>query len=135
MSTMQVDIVTPDRKVYSEQAEHVTARTLEGEIGILPRHSPLVGILQPSIVRIVKDGQEKIAAVSGGFIEVGPEAVTILAETAEYPEDIDIDRAEAAKARAEKRLREQAEDLDRERAERALKRAVNRIETARRKQS
>lgn len=129
MSTMQVDIVTPDRKLFSEQANMVIARTLEGEIGILPRHVPLAAVLQISKVRVKKaDGDEVIASVSGGFMEVRPEGVTVLAEAAEFPEDIDVDRAKAAKERAEKRLRERQEDIDFRRAEMALQRALNRLD-------
>lgn len=133
MSTMQVDIVTPDRKVFSEQAEMVVARTTEGEIGILPEHAPLVATLKISVVRVKKDGKEIAAAISGGFMEVNRESVTILAEAAEFPEDIDVERAQAAKERAEKRLRDKEEKLDRVRAEMALTRAINRLEAVRRK--
>lgn len=133
MSTMQVDIVTPDRKVFSEQAEMVIARTTEGEIGVLPNHSPLAAMLQISAVRIKQDGREVTAAVSGGFMEVKPESVTILAESAEFPEEIDVERAKAAKERAEKRLREKQENIDFHRAQLALNRALNRLKVAKKK--
>ena len=132
MSTMQVDIVTPDRKVFSEQAEMVIARTTEGEIGILPNHSPLAATLKISAVRVKKDNSEVVAAISGGFIEVRPNAVTILAEAAEFPEEIDKQRAQAAKERAEKRLQDKREDIDYRRAELALNRALNRLDISNR---
>lgn len=134
MTTMQVDIVTPERKVYSEQAEMVMARTVEGEIGILPGHSPLVGTLQIGVVRVQKDGQETAIAVSGGFMEVNPQHTTILAETAELPTDIDVERAEAAKKRAEERLnRSREEEINFRRAQLALNRAMTRLGVAKRK--
>ena len=132
MTTMQVDIVTPDRKVFSEQAEMVIARTTEGEIGILPNHSPLAATLKISAVRVKKDNSEVVAAISGGFIEVRPNAVTILAEAAEFPEEIDKQRAQAAKERAEKRLQDKREDIDYRRAELALNRALNRLDISNR---
>ena len=130
MSTMQVDIVTPDRKVFSEQAEMVVARTTEGAIGILPNHTPLAAMLKISAVRVKMDDSEVTAAISGGFMEVKPDSVTILAEAAEFPEEIDVERAQSAKERAEKRLRDKQEEIDFRRAELALNRALNRLNVA-----
>lgn len=131
---MQVDIVTPERKIFSEQADMVVARTVEGEIGILPGHTPLVAILQTSVVRIKKDGEETAVAVSGGFMEVRPRHTTFLAETAELPADIDVERAEAAKKRAEQRLQRANDDeTDVNRARLALSRANVRLDVAKRK--
>ncbi|GGE05226.1 ATP synthase epsilon chain [Marinithermofilum abyssi] len=132
MSTMQLDIVTPERTVYSEQVEMVIARAAEGDIGILPHHSPFVSPLKITAVRVKKDGKEFLVAISGGFIEVRGDKVTILAETAELPQDIDVERAEAAKERAEKRLADKKkEDIDFKRAQLALDKAINRIKVAR----
>lgn len=129
MATMQLDIVTPERKVYSEQVDMVIARAAEGEIGILPRHAPFISPLQVSAVKIKKDGEELFVAVSGGFLEVHDNRVTLLAETAELPGEIDIERAHAAKERAEQRLREQKrDDIDFLRAQLSLRRALVRIE-------
>lgn len=128
VSTMLLEIVTPERKVYSDKVEMVIVRGILGEIGILPRHAPFVTPLAISVMRIKKDGKENLIAISGGFIEVNPDKVVILAETAELPEEIDYNRALAAKERAEKRLsRTGAEELDFRRAQLALQRAVNRI--------
>ncbi|MCS1352279.1 F0F1 ATP synthase subunit epsilon [Mechercharimyces sp. CAU 1602] len=127
MSTMQLDIVTPERKVYSEQVEMVSTRAAEGDIGILPNHIPLVSPLDITIVRIKKSGQELQIAISGGFLEVRPDKVTILAETAELPSEIDVDRAERAKVRAEQRLVNKQDDVDFRRAEMAMQRAINRL--------
>lgn len=125
MSKMHLDIVTPERKVYSEEVDMIVTRAAGGDIGILPKHAPLVSPLGVTTVRVKKDGKEESIAVNGGFLEVRPDRVTILAETAELPGQIDLERAKAAKERAEKRL--QAGDGDLKRAEHALKRALNRI--------
>jgi F-type H+-transporting ATPase subunit epsilon len=102
-----------------------------GEVGILPNHAPFVTPLVISAARIKKDGKENLVAISGGFIEVKPDKVIILAETAELPDDIDYNRALAAKERAEKRLAQSGkEEFDFRRAELALRRATNRIKVA-----
>ncbi|MED1798223.1 F0F1 ATP synthase subunit epsilon [Brevibacillus porteri] len=131
MSKMTVEVVTPERVVYSGQAEMVIARGLQGEIGIMPNHVPLVTPLKTAPVRIKTEGDKEVKmAVSGGFMEVRGDKVTILAETAELPGDIDVERAKAAKERAEKRLAEKYAELDVKRAERALQRAVARLDVA-----
>nr|WP_206767817.1 F0F1 ATP synthase subunit epsilon [Brevibacillus formosus] len=128
---MTVEVVTPERVVYSGQAEMVIARGLQGEIGIMPNHMPLVTPLKTAPVRIKTEGDKEVKmAVSGGFMEVRGDKVTILAETAELPGDIDVERAKAAKERAEKRLAEKYAELDVKRAERALQRAMARIDVA-----
>lgn len=128
MSTMILDIVTPERKVYSEEVNMVITQAAEGEIGILPRHIPFVSPLGITNVRVKKDGKEFRVAVSGGFMEVRPDKVTILAETAELDHEIDVERAEASKSRAEERLRKaKQEELDFKRAELSLRRAMNRL--------
>lgn len=129
MSKMTVEVVTPERVVYSGQAEMVIARGVVGDLGILPNHMPLVSPLKTAPVRIKTEGEKEVRmAVSGGFMEVRGDKVTILAETAELPGDIDVERAQAAKARAEKRLSEKYPDLDFQRAERALQRAMARLD-------
>ena len=131
MSKMTVEVVTPERVVYSGQAEMVIARGLQGEIGIMPNHMPLVTPLKTAPVRIKTEGDKEVKmAVSGGFMEVRGDKVTILAETAELPGDIDVERAKAAKERAEKRLAEKYAELDVKRAERALQRAMARLDVA-----
>jgi F-type H+-transporting ATPase subunit epsilon len=126
---MTVEVVTPERVVYSGQAEMVIARGVVGDLGILPNHMPLVSPLKTAPVRIKTEGEKEVKmAVSGGFMEVRGDKVTILAETAELPGDIDVERAQAAKGRAEKRLSEKYPDLDFQRAERALQRAMARLD-------
>jgi F-type H+-transporting ATPase subunit epsilon len=129
MSKMQLDIVTPEIKVYSKDVEMVITRAANGDIGILPHHAPLVSPLSVTVVRVKNEGTEERIAISGGFLEVRPSGVTILAETAELSTDIDVERAESAKGRAQERISEHDGDLAR--AELALKRAVNRLEVAR----
>jgi F-type H+-transporting ATPase subunit epsilon len=128
---MTVEVVTPERVVYSGQAEMVIARGVNGELGIMPNHMPLVTPLKTAPVQIKVEGdQVERMAVSGGFMEVRGDKVTILAETAEKPGDIDVERAKAAKERAEKRLAERYPEIDVQRAERALQRAQARLDVA-----
>lgn len=128
MAKQLVEIVTPERVVFSGEATMVIARGAEGELGILPNHIPLVTPLKIAPVRIKLEGDKELkVAVSGGFMEVRGDKVTILAETAELPDQIDVERAQRAKARAEQRLSERHPDLDIRRAERALQRALTRL--------
>ncbi|OUM85057.1 MAG: F0F1 ATP synthase subunit epsilon [Bacillus thermozeamaize] len=132
MSTVQFDLVTPERTVISRPVEMVVAKTTVGEIGILPGHAPLVANLAIDILRIKEAEETHELAVHGGFLEVTPERVVVLAEAAEFPEEIDVDRALAAKERAERRLAEKgSEEIDFKRAELALQRAMNRLKLAR----
>lgn len=129
MSKLTIEVVTPERVVYSGEATMVIARGVEGDVGILPNHMPLVTPLKIAPVRIKTVGdKETVIAVSGGFMEVRGTQVSVLAESAELPEDIDVERAKAAKARAEQRLNEKHPDLDHRRAERALQRAISRLQ-------
>ncbi|WP_139491090.1 F0F1 ATP synthase subunit epsilon [Brevibacillus dissolubilis] len=132
MSKMQVEVVTPERVVYSGEAKMVIARGTQGDLGILANHMPLVTPLKTAPVRIQLDGNNKEVqiAVSGGFMEVRGDKVSILAETAELPGDIDPDRAKRAKERAEKRLNDKNGDLDQRRAEYALQRAITRLQVS-----
>jgi F-type H+-transporting ATPase subunit epsilon len=126
--TIRLDIVTPEKVAYSAEVSMVIARTTAGDIGVLPGHAPLIAALAIWPLRIVTDGEEVQIAMCGGFIEVQPEKITILANCAELAEEIDIERAEKAKNRAENRLRESDSDLAR--AEVALKRAMVRLRVA-----
>lgn len=128
MKTMKVSVVTPDGPVYEADVDSIIAKATSGELGILPDHIPLVAPLEISAVRMLKDGKEELVAVSGGFLEVRPEQVTILAQSAERSSDIDVERALKAKERAEQRMQQQhQEHIDFKRAELALQRAVNRL--------
>ncbi|WP_438435115.1 F0F1 ATP synthase subunit epsilon [Gorillibacterium sp. sgz500922] len=130
MSTFRLEIVTPERKVYDHDVNMIVVEGVEGQLGILPNHIPLLTPLKISPVRIKTDGrEEEVVALGGGFMEVRKDKVVILAETAELPSDIDLSRAEEAKRRAESRLLH-LDEYDAVRAELALKRAVNRINVA-----
>ncbi|PJW19923.1 F0F1 ATP synthase subunit epsilon [Geobacillus thermodenitrificans] len=130
MKTIRVSVVTPDGPVYEGDVEMVSVKAKSGELGILPGHIPLVAPLEISAACLKKDGKTSYVAVSGGFLEVRPDKVTILAQAAERAEDIDVLRAKAAKERAERRLQSQQDDIDFKRAELALKRAMNRLNVA-----
>ena len=127
-NTFFLRIITPERIFYEGQAEMVEFNTTEGEIGVLPGHVPLTVILKPGILNIHEPDNEKHAALHAGFAEILQEQVTILAEIVEWPNEIDQNRAEAAKARAEERLKSRTPETDIARAETALQRAVARIE-------
>lgn len=131
MKTLIVSVVTPDGPVLEEEYEMVSCKAEDGELGILPGHIPLVAPLDISAVRLKRGNNTDLLAVNGGFIEVRPEKVTILAQSAERPSEIDLERAERARERAEKRLQSQQDDIDFKRAELSLKRAMNRIRIAR----
>lgn len=128
MNTLTVSVVTPDGPILEDSFEMVSCRAETGELGILPGHIPLVAPLTISSVRLKNGNETRQLAVSGGFMEVRPEKLTILAQAAELPEDINVERAKEAKTRAERRLQAKQDDIDFRRAELALKRAMNRID-------
>ncbi|WP_055106100.1 F0F1 ATP synthase subunit epsilon [Paenibacillus ihumii] len=129
MSTFLLEIVTPEHVVFSEQVNSLTVRGVEGELGILPHHVPLVTPLQVAPIVAKAGGNSTTIAVHGGFVEVQKDKVIILAESAELPEEIDVDRAVAARERAERRLSaaKNQDRIDHRRAELALQRATTRI--------
>lgn len=127
MSTFLLEIVTPERKVYAEQVDMIVVKGVAGDLGILPNHIPLVTPLKIAPVHIKQGNVNVYIAVSGGFMEVGKDKVIILAENAELPGDIDVERARIAKARAEGRLNDKAEHVDFHRAEMAMQKALMRI--------
>lgn len=122
-----IRIITPDRIFYEGEAEMIEFNTVEGEVGIYKNHIPMTMIIKPGILCITNGEEEKIAALHAGFVEVLPEKITILAEIIEWPDEIDLERAEAAKERAEKRLREKNPKTDMVRAEIALQKSIARI--------
>ncbi|TFJ92253.1 F0F1 ATP synthase subunit epsilon [Lentibacillus salicampi] len=131
MKTLTVSVVTPDGPVLEDSFDMVSCKAENGELGILPGHIPMVAPLTISSVRLKLENDTKNLAVSGGFLEVRPDNVTILAQSAEKPAEIDVQRAEEAKQRAESRLQSKQDDIDFQRAESALNRAMNRLNTAR----
>jgi F-type H+-transporting ATPase subunit epsilon len=127
-----LEVITPEHTVLSTQAVSVSAPGIEGGFQVLFEHAPLLSALEPGrvLVRSI-DGVEHVYATSGGFLEVRDNTVLLLLETAERPQDIDVQRAEAARDRARKRLTDHPPDVDAVRAEAALHRALNRLRTAR----
>lgn len=125
----KLQIVTPDKVFYEGDASMVELTTTEGQIGIYAKHIPLTAIVAPGVLKIHEEQEVRKASLISGFIEVLPDVVTIMAEVAEWPEEIDIKRAEEAKIRAERRLRDNRTENNTLRAEMALKRAMVRLET------
>lgn len=132
-ATILLRVVTPERQVVREDVEEIQAPGREGYLGILPGHAPLLSELKPGEMSYRRGRETHHLAVSGGFLEVLPEQVTILAETAERPEEIDIARAQSAKERAEARLKSPDPEVDLNRATVALQRALIRLQVASRR--
>jgi F-type H+-transporting ATPase subunit epsilon len=132
--TIHLDIVTPERVLFSDPAEMVTAPGTVGEFGVLPGHAAFATTLEAGEVSIKKENQIQFGAISGGFVEIGGDKITILADAAEMAHEIDVERAQAAKARAEETLKDITnEDSQYQENAAALKRADNRIKVAARK--
>jgi len=128
MSSIRLDIVTAERAVYAEDVDMVIAPGVEGQLGILPHHAPLMTTLQAGELRVKKGGEEVSLVISGGFLEVRPDKVVVLADAAERVEEIDVARAEEAKRRAQERLVEKrAPGIDGAQAEAALLRSLARL--------
>ena len=125
----KLSIIAPDALFYEGEAELVEFTSTEGQLGVFAQHIPLTTIVEPCVVTIHNDGQKKKAAVLGGFAEILQDKVTMLAEAAQWPENIDVDRAKASLERAKERIAAKQEGTDMKRAEASLKRAVARIET------
>lgn len=125
---LKIQVVSPDRMFYEGEADMLEVKTTEGEIGILAGHIPMTSILSPGIMRIIEGGETKEAAVHDGFLEILPDKVIVLAESCEWPNEIDINRANEAKIRAERRLKGNEGEINITRAELALKKSLIRIE-------
>jgi F-type H+-transporting ATPase subunit epsilon len=120
-------IVCPERIFYEGKATKVELNTTEGEIGVYPDHMPMTMIIKPGVLTITDEDGAREAALHAGFIEILPSQITILAEVAEWPDEIDLDRAKRARERAEKRLAQKDSNLNLLRAESALARSLTRI--------
>ena len=136
MAKIKLEIVSPDKIVYTTDISMLIVRSTGGELGILPHHAPLITGLMPHAIRAKIDDREELIAVSGGFMEVQPDKITILATAAELPINIDINRAKQASARAQERLDlvhkevPPLADIDWKRAQAALDRAKARLVAA-----
>ncbi len=124
---MKLNVITPEKQFYEGNVTMVELTTTEGEIGVYPNHIPLTAVVAPGVLKIHEEGEEKKASLISGFITILPDAVTIMAEVAEWPDEIDFKRAEEARVRAERRLASRESGLDELRAEMALKRALVRL--------
>lgn len=130
----RLEIVTPERLVYSQDVDVLTVPTVQGEISILAKHVPLVSIISPGEIKIKKDNETEYMAISGGFVQVLPNKVIILADTAERAEEIDMERAEQARLRAQKLMEEKRGDkISHAEATAAFQRALIRIKVSQRK--
>ncbi|MFQ5693248.1 MAG: F0F1 ATP synthase subunit epsilon [Nitrospinota bacterium] len=128
---IHLEIVTPERVVLSEDVDRVSAPGALGEFGVLPGHTPMLTTLTDGRLAYRRDGETRELAIHWGYAEVGPDKVTILAEMAEKPEEIDVERAEAARRRALERLSKRDEAVDADRAMAALEKAMTRLRVAR----
>lgn len=128
--TMYVKIIAPDRVFYEGQVSFMEFNTTEGIVGIYPKHIPMTVVIAPGVLKIVTEDGEKIAALHSGFAEILGDSITILAESVEWPDEIDVRRAEEAKARAERRIKDDTQDMNR--AELALKRSLVRMQLSKR---
>jgi F-type H+-transporting ATPase subunit epsilon len=132
-SNFNLEIATPERNFYNDDIEMVVVRTPQGEMGVLPGHEPMVVAIDIGPVRIKKDGQWVEAVLTSGFMEATPERVVILCDTAEWPDEIDVNRAKSAKERAEERLNHKQTKLDYIKSQAALSRAMARLQVKNRK--
>ena len=130
MPGIKLDIVTAEGVVFSEEVDMVLAPGIQGQLGILPHHTPLMTTLQLGELLVRKGGEEFSLAITGGFLEVRPDRVIVLADAAERAEDISVARAEEAKRRAEERLSQRTPDVDAARVEAALRRSLVRLKVA-----
>jgi F-type H+-transporting ATPase subunit epsilon len=132
--SIRLEIITPERVIYSGEVNVVIAPGVEGQLGILPHHAPLITMLQAGELRVRKGEEETCIAVFGGFLEIRPDRVIVLADAAERAEEIDAARAEEAKRRAEQALaNRKVSQADKARAEAALRRSLVEIKVAERK--
>jgi F-type H+-transporting ATPase subunit epsilon len=133
-SKLKLEILTPHSPVYSQEVSSVVLPGSEGYFGVFPGHTPFLTALKVGEIKVVQDGAESYFATSGGIAEVLPDSISILSETAESAKEIDVKRAEEARARAREKIDEGRENWDIPRADLALARAMNRIRIARKKQ-
>lgn len=129
----ELQIITPDRVFWSGEAFMLELNTSEGEVGIYRRHIPMTMIVEPGIIRIHQEGKVLEAAVHAGFLEILPDEITVMAEIAEWPDEIDANRAREAEQRAARRLQAHDPAIDTSRAEIALKKAIVRLKLVERK--
>lgn len=133
MSTLRLEVITAEHQVFADDVNTVVAPGIQGQLGILPHHAPLMTILEPGELLIRKEGEETSMAITGGFLEVRPDKVIILADACERSDEIDVSRADAAKRRAEELLKTHPPETDTARVEAALRRSLIRLRVAERR--
>ena len=133
MATFKLEIVTAEKMVFSDDVSALIAWGVEGQLGILPHHAPLMTMLQPGDLMIRRDKEEEFFAISGGFLEVRPDKVIVLADACERAEEIDLARAEEAKKRAQETMKAAPLTVDAAVAEAALRRSLARLKVAERR--
>jgi F-type H+-transporting ATPase subunit epsilon len=127
MATIKLEVVTAEGLAFSDDVDEIVAPGIQGQLGILPHHTPLMTMLAPGELRIVRGGSDIILAVSGGFLEVRPDRVIVLADAAERADEIDIARAEAAKKQAQQMLKAHPSQEEMVAAQAALQRSLVRL--------
>ena len=132
---MMLEITTAERQVYGDQVDMIIAPGVDGQLGILPRHAPLMTMLRPGELTIRKGGADSYFAVTGGFMEVLGDRVIILADACEHSEEINEERAQEAMRRAQERISSRPTEMQMERALASVRRAQARIDTVRRRRS
>jgi len=130
MATFKLEIVTAEKMIFSDDVSAVIAWGVEGQLGILPHHAPLMTILQPGDLMIRKDKEEEYLAISGGFLEVRPDKVVILADACERVDEIDVARAEEARRRAQETMKTAPLGAEAASAVAALRRSLARLKVA-----
>jgi F-type H+-transporting ATPase subunit epsilon len=125
-----LEIVSPEKLIFSGEVDYVSVPGKDGYLGILPGHAPMLSELQIGEIRFKRGAESRAFSCCDGFVEVLPDKVSILADVAEKPEDINLDRARDARQRAERRLRSKDPNVDFERAQLALRRALMRLDVA-----
>jgi len=133
MSSIKLDVVTAERVVFSDDVDVIVAPGIAGQLGILPHHTPLMTMLKPGELLIRKNEEEFPLVITGGFLEVRPNRVIVLADAAERVEEIDVARAEEARRRAQELLKERIPEVEAVRAQAALLRALARLEVVQRR--
>ena len=127
---LNLEVITPEKLALRESVDEVVVPGLDGELGILPEHTPVISQLKTGILVYRQGNERKQMHVSGGFVEVLPDRVSVLSEVAEKPEEIDLRRAQLARERAEQQLASRSEEIDYHQAELKLERALTRIQLA-----
>ncbi|MBF0275384.1 MAG: F0F1 ATP synthase subunit epsilon [Nitrospinae bacterium] len=130
-STVKIDVVTPERGIYSGEVEFVVIPGTMGELGVYPKHAPLLTTLQTGELRMkLPEGKEESIFVSGGFCEILPDQITVLGDVAERADEIDEERAQAAAHRAEELMKAPTEKVDLSTAEASIRKSSIRLKIA-----